>query len=368
MFCKTGFQIIVVALGCFVAAAQFSSAGPPPDPQWCLLQWERNIEKMDTCSYSVKTTSDSLSLDGKHRYGLDQTDWVRCNDGRYSSTTDRWGNVSAAFVVSDRTKFYRIRIVNRPGLGELQLLELDERRLLKASSPMRLTVCALPLEQAETLRHGSDGSLDGYWLDITKPVPTYLLSHLSKIAVRYDSSRGTPCIVLEDKNEFGRCQFWLDPLHGYNPAYFEINSSAGDLSADEIRSTRIPYAYTGSDEGTLQVIHESTVGTDFSYILVGDTWVTSKCSVESRVDFASQPKGLQSRCSLERTNVNFHPDFTRAFDLKIPNQTPFFRQNPSGVRYVWQDGAVVPRVDDATVHAIDAVVRSAQTTQPSSSK
>jgi hypothetical protein len=69
----------------------------------------------------------------------------------------------------------------------------------------------------------------------------------------------------------------------------------------------------------------------------------------------------------ERTNVNFHPDFAHAFDLDIPDQTPFLfmKGNHGGFRYVWKGGKPVTQTDDAAAGGTDGANRAAEATQPS---
>jgi hypothetical protein len=107
------------------------------------------------------------------------------------------------------------------------------------------------------------------------------------------------------------------------------------------------------------------VGTGFNYTLVDGIWVTSKCSVESREDFASRGPILVSRMGWERTNINSHPDFAKAFNLGIPDGTLFFGGHQGAGSYVWKDGKVVPQADDANVGGIHAAIHSARSTQPS---
>lgn len=348
----------VVVLACALISTRTSFGDDATDPRGCLLRWLGNVKKMDSCSYSVKETSTASSFDSSDPYEMDQVDWVRSNDGRYASITHRWADVSSTFTVPDPKKCYIMKIVNRPGLGDLQLLDLVQRYPMKQGSQPHVSVAALPIEEADAIRHGDDGSLDGYWLG-SKPAPEYFLARLSKMTVRRDDSKGAPCVVFDDKNEFGRCQFWLDLSHGCNPVCFEIDAAAGDLSPGGIHAMRIPYPDLGADGTTRQVIHERAVGTDFHYTMVDGIWVTSKCSVESEEDFADNSQKTGARRWWERTNLSFHPDFARAFDLDVPDQTPFLKENQGGIRYVWKDGAIVAKADDPTVRAIDAVVRSA---------
>jgi hypothetical protein len=53
-----------------------------------------------------------------------------------------------------------------------------------------------------------------------------------------------------------------------------------------------------------------------------------------------------------------YPDFDAlgAFKINLPNGTRVFVEESPGVRYVWQDGEIVPDVDTPTFEEIDKTV------------
>jgi hypothetical protein len=143
-----------------------------------------------------------------------------------------------------------------------------------------------------------------------------------------EAINGTMCRVIDASNEKQRFTLWLDPSHGYQVAqakYEDRNLSAtfGDVRFEKHGDVWVPM------QGTSHMIWSK-----FGKIVSDAT------------------------LRIKRTSIDLKPDF-EAVGAFVPGLPDGIRvrihENP-GLRYVWQNGRIVPEIDDSAISAIDKTV------------
>lgn len=151
---------------------------------------------------------------------------------------------------------------------------------------------------------------------------------------------GVPCYVLEATTEYGKVTAWIAPEKGYSALKWSIHKTSGDLfNEDHLQSDSWLAVFDG-------------VGLQ----KVGGVFVT-KCGVFTLTTENSNGRKVVDRYEYKVSNVHLNPDFEAigAFVPDIPDGTRVYVEEAPGVRYLWQDGKIVP-ADDPTFEEIDKMV------------
>jgi hypothetical protein len=85
---------------------------------------------------------------------------------------------------------------------------------------------------------------------------------------------------------------------------------------------------------------------------VGEIWFPSEAKYEGEELYDDKSRS-HTNGSVKRWNLNLHPDFSKAFELNVPNGTTVFTGEKQVIPLVWRDGKPVARVDEATTRDID---------------
>jgi hypothetical protein len=157
---------------------------------------------------------------------------------------------------------------------------------------------------------------------------------MDKVSLRSQTEliNGSACHVVDASNGRQRFTLWIDPEHGYHVAKAE-------------------YEESGSRKRL-----SSSFG-DVRFEKHGDVWVPMEGTVRQR--WLKDDKLVsEGTMQIKRTSIDLHPDFAAvgAFVADLPNGTNIHVYEAPGVRHVWQNGQIVPFVDDSAVAAIDKTV------------
>jgi len=151
------------------------------------------------------------------------------------------------------------------------------------------------------------------------------------------------CYVLEAETENGKVTAWVAPEKGYSALKWSIQKNTGDLFNGKPLPSKFWLAEFVADN--LQK--------------VGDFWVTTSGTLTFRIDYSDESP-IKTKTTIYKYNVRdiqINPDFVAlgAFKIDFPNGTRVTVEDSPGIRYVWQDGEIVP-ADDPTFDEIDKIV------------
>ena len=156
-----------------------------------------------------------------------------------------------------------------------------------------------------------------------------------------DARSGVSCFVIDSNLPTGHLTIWIAPDHGYNVAKFEYEQTAP--------TANFASAHISFDDAKFAIFG-------------GRELVSSGHFISTFVDapdngVSTPPETHDVRCS--RTSVEFDSEFDdgHLFSLsRIPNGTQITLRDavPSGLRYIWKDGQVVPLVDKHTLDSVAA--------------
>ncbi len=177
-----------------------------------------------------------------------------------------------------------------------------------------------------------------------KSIPALLSAH--KVSVRDNPERidGTLCHVLEATTKYGKVTMWVAPEKGYNALKWIIHKSRDDFF----------------DKTTLSDIKL-------------DSWTAVFDSVElQKVDDVFVPKGGAFTLTIKNTdgntrvtryeykisNIQLNPDFDAlgAFKIDIPNGLPVFHREFPRIKYFWQNGRLVTKVNEKFIADLDSEI------------
>jgi len=155
---------------------------------------------------------------------------------------------------------------------------------------------------------------------------------------------GTLCHVLEATTKYGKVTVWITPEKGYNALKWVINKSRDHF-----------FNKTTLSEMKL------------------DSWTAVFDSVElQKVDDVFVPKGGVFTLTIKNTdgntsvtryeykiiNIQLNPDFDAlgAFNIDIPNGLPVFHREFPRIKYFWQNGRLVTKVDEKLIADLDSEI------------
>lgn len=158
-----------------------------------------------------------------------------------------------------------------------------------------------------------------------------------------ENINNVPCYVLEAETENGRVTAWIAPEKGYNALKWSIQKNTGDLFNGKPLSTKFWLAEFVADD--LQK--------------VGAFWITTAGTLTFRIDYSDEipTKTKTTIYKYNASDIQINPDFKTlgAFKIDFPNGTRVSVDDFTGIKYVWQDGEIVPS-NDSTFDEIDKIV------------
>jgi len=257
----------------------------------------------------------------------DRTEWIG-----QQLIFDEHGNVNPLYS----------QVIKKIMTGELYANVLSTT--LNASSPRAVLITKDYKADQEALLddpgHGS--ALFGRIFGNSRKSVAELLGEATNLHLRdeQENINGISCYVLGATTEHGKVTAWIAPDKGYNALKWTIQKSNRDLfnntpivskewsavfDAVELRKVGVVFVTTG---GILTLTIEKTDGS------------TDIDCYKYRV-----------------SDIQLNPDFdaSGAFKVTLPDGTRVYVEEAPGVKYIWQDGKIVP-VEDVTFDEIDKMV------------
>ena len=175
-----------------------------------------------------------------------------------------------------------------------------------------------------------------------RSIPELLIAHKVSVRDNPETIDGTLCHVLETTTKYGRVTVWISPEKSYNALKWVINKSRDHFF----------------DKTTLSDIKL-------------DSWTAVFDSVElQKIGDVFVPKGGAFTLTIKETdgnssvlnyeykisNTQLNPDFDTlgAFKIDYPNGLPVLHREFPAIKYVWQDGKLVTRVDQKFIADLDS--------------
>ncbi|MHC4645403.1 MAG: hypothetical protein ACYTBJ_07865 [Planctomycetota bacterium] len=159
-----------------------------------------------------------------------------------------------------------------------------------------------------------------------------------------DSVGDSDCYVIEAKIKDGEYRLWIDPKHGYNIARVEINRGTGDLPG--LKSYFLCLENVRFRE-------------------VDGVWLPVEADTSSHFVF---PDGDldKSDYHIKVTKIVLDPDHEAlsSFVLgedEIKEGTEVVNHANLGIRYKWEDGRAVPRIDESVLEVLDEMTHEIMT-------
>lgn len=170
-----------------------------------------------------------------------------------------------------------------------------------------------------------------------------LLAESAELRMRRETLKGASCYVLEGTTKYGKVSVWIDPQKGYSALKWTIEKRKPDLFNDRPISAE-------SWVATFDSVKFQEIANKF--VPIAGVFTLSDRYPDSR--------NYCDREEITVSDVRLNPDFDsmRAFEINFPNGTRVFSKEAPGIRYKWQDGAVVPDVDSRTFEEIDEVMNN----------
>lgn len=149
---------------------------------------------------------------------------------------------------------------------------------------------------------------------------------------RQENINGIPCYVLEATTKYGKVTAWIAPEKGYNALKWVIEKSPKDFFDETLISSS--GFETESWIATLDSVDVQKI--DDTFVPVTGYFTHKIRKSDGRV--------ITFHFKYERSEIKLHPDFEAigAFVPDIPDGTRVDVKEAPGIRYVWQNGKIVP--------------------------
>jgi len=151
---------------------------------------------------------------------------------------------------------------------------------------------------------------------------------------------GSLCYVINATTPYGKYRVWLDPEHGYNIAKMEVKKDTDDLMFGQIMRGKAKFS------GSVKNVR---------FEKISELWVPMEADIEiSR----TLPNSMfyQSAWHHKRTEVTLNPDFDSLGVFTphdVENGAEVLVLDVAGISYTWQDGKLVPNVDELAIEQLD---------------
>jgi hypothetical protein len=164
--------------------------------------------------------------------------------------------------------------------------------------------------------------------------------HLRK---EQENISGVSCYVLEGTTKYGKVTAWVAPEKGYSALKWMVHKTNGDLFDERPISD-------------LNINSWLAVFDSVEVQKVNDAFVTIGGCLTHTINFADRRKRVSYR-KYKVSEVEINPDFEAlgAFKINLPDGTKVYVKERQSIRYIWQDGKIVP-AGDPTFNEIDKMV------------
>ncbi len=147
---------------------------------------------------------------------------------------------------------------------------------------------------------------------------------------------GMVCYKMLAQKKNGEVTVWIAPEKGYNAVKWSIRRNAEHYS---------------ESSNVKEVLMEYFVE---NFIPIENYFVPQKATYTSKVEGTDGYK-FSSTYKFIVDNIDLSPDFEAlgAFKIDLPNGTPISIKEYPGIRYIWQNGEIIPDVDVLVIEELD---------------
>ena len=160
---------------------------------------------------------------------------------------------------------------------------------------------------------------------------------------RLERAGNSACYVIDAVTERGKYTLWIDPQHGYNIARATVEKGQGDLC----------YNPPLLVEGEFRHAHLDNV----RFRQIDGVWIPVEA--DYRVEVGSPGSGaFWSETHYKATEVILNPDHDALGSFvpdDIPNGVRVYVKGSMGIKYTWQDGKLIPDVDEEVIEQLDKI-------------
>ena len=158
---------------------------------------------------------------------------------------------------------------------------------------------------------------------------------------------GVDCYFIEAISKNVKYKLWIDPEHNYNITKAIV--------------LKMPNSFMGSKrlvDGEVIRIELNVT----SYKKVDGVWVVSEADIVRQA--RTNEYEFLDKTHYKILNVQFNPDFDKleAFsESDVKNGTKVWLVGVKGINYTWQDGELIPDIDEAVIDEIDKMAETIRT-------
>ena len=341
-FCSLFSVVFIVSSG-LCAFGQ----GKDPNAAEILLRYEKSPLWSQCVSIRIKATH-NLDVNAP-----DKNSFPSKLDFIFRRDHDRAEWIGQRLLFDDKGKVDQVnsRVIKRISTGEF-FLDIPNTSPF-AAFPRPAVVNRDYKELQENVLDSSDlgGPMFGRLQGVNHKGIAGLLGESNNLRLhdKQENLNGVPCYVLEATTKYGRVTAWIAPEKGYNALKWVFERSRDDLFDDIPLSARWPELQSVTavfDCLEMQEVND-----------VNTLFVAKSSRFTHTVNFTNGTKSSdQSEYAV--SDIQLNPDFESlgAFKVDLPNGTRVFVMEFPGVRYIWQNGKIVPDVDAPTFKEIDKMV------------
>lgn len=297
-----------------------------------------------TTESTSSSTSRVNSAEPRVIYQRSVSKWLTSGNS-YAGETTRWMSRDSEIEADSPGRGVRI-VWDGKRLTELHTSE---------EKPDRNTVVVSddPLDAAASRASGaSDAVLDGFLGGERTPLTLVLSSaERADVSAAIARSDGVDRPLLQATHPTGKYSVTLDPEHGYLPMRVHVVKS-GENELNGVKISELFKAHVDAAARPALVLVTLDLH-DVEFKEIDGRWLPMSGVCESTYEYADGSQETE-RLEVIRSSVKGGEGLPRdGFVHSIPNGTPVrFRHPPDAVPRQWQDGEIVPRVNQQELDAI----------------
>lgn len=159
------------------------------------------------------------------------------------------------------------------------------------------------------------------------------------------------CYVIDAKSKHGTYAIWLDPEHGYGIAKAIVRKGPEDYIRGRPRSNYIINPIDNYTDVTENVRFECVDG----------IWFPMEFELSSTTESKNETLSGCTQYKVVYLDVNPDHNALGSFRLDIQDGTRVKIAEAPGIRYTWQDGKIIPDVDEYVIEQIDKMTEEIMT-------
>jgi len=196
--------------------------------------------------------------------------------------------------------------------------------------------------------HGQSLLEGKYWDN--RPVYDLLLEQ-EDVRLREDTESvdGFDCYVVEGDGDHGYITLWIDVEYGYNARKATLHKDAEDLGWSETPIGEL----LGSPMSSFDLVLDNVV-----IERIDGRHVPIKNRIQKKETSLDGSRITETTVTTELSGFQFNPDFEvlGAFRMDMPNGTVVYDKEESNIKSQWQDGQLVPLVDEEELDALEDTI------------